>query len=74
MTLPCNCPIVLGFYTPQTDQKSTSFLQFNHRLINCPQTKLHASCSPTVYKTDTVDTGPKYPHKRGVHFVQSKKY
>lgn len=69
--------IVLGFYTPQSDQKtqkSASFLQFTHRLINYPQTKLHASCSPTVYKTDTVDTGPKYPHKRGVHFVRSKTY
>lgn len=69
--------IVLGFSTPQSDQKtqkSASFLQFTHRLINYPQTKLHASYSPTVYKTDTVDTGPKYPHKRGVHFVRSKKY
>ena len=69
--------IVLGFYTPQSDQKtqkSASFLQFTHRLINYPQTKVHASCSPTVYKTDTVDTGPKYPHKRGVHSVRSKKY
>lgn len=69
--------IVLGVYTPQSDQKtqkSASFLQFTHRLINYPQTKLQASFSPTVYKTDTVDTGPKYPHKRGVHFVRNKKY